>query len=130
MLWILEKPPTKNPGEVHYTLIIDTFFPYANSQKPVIAVNNSLPGPLLEAYDDETFVIRVINRLTVPSTMHWHGLRQFGTQDMDGTVGVTQCAIPPNHEMIYRFKADPPGTAWYHGHLLEQYSDGLCMVRW
>lgn len=118
-------PLKRNPGEVHYTLIIDTVYPYSKSQKPVIAANYSSPGPLLEAYDDETFVIRVINRLNVPSTMHWHGMRQFGTQDMDGAVGLTQCAIPPKGEMIYRFKADPPGTAWYHGHLLEQYSDGL-----
>ncbi len=67
----------------------------------------------------------MINRLDVPSTVHWHGIRQLGTPDMDGAVGVTQCAIPPHREMIYRFKAEPAGTTWYHGHLLEQYTDGL-----
>ena len=49
----------------------------------------------------------------------------MGTPDMDGAVGVTQCAIPPNYEMTYRFNATPAGTTWYHGHLLEQYTDGL-----
>jgi iron transport multicopper oxidase len=44
---------------------------------------------------------------------------------MDGTVGLTQCAIPPQNEMIYNFMAEPAGTTWYHGHLLEQYTDGL-----
>ncbi len=67
----------------------------------------------------------MINRLDVPSTIHWHGMKQQGTPDMDGAVGVTQCAIPPRHEMIYRFNATPAGTTWYHGHLLEQYTDGL-----
>ncbi|UJR07071.1 hypothetical protein I4U23_011359 [Adineta vaga] len=113
------------PGEVHQTLIIDTIFPYPTSRKPIISVNYAFPGPLLEAYEGDTFIIRVINRLKVPSTIHWHGMRQIGTQDMDGAVGLTQCAIPPNYEMIYKFKAEPAGTTWYHGHLLEQYTDGL-----
>jgi iron transport multicopper oxidase len=50
---------------------------------------------------------------------------QRGTPEMDGSVGITQCAIPPRREMIYKFKAEPAGTTWYHGHLLEQYTDGL-----
>ena len=80
---------------------------------------------MLEAYEGDTFVIRVINRLNVPSTMHWHGIRQLGTPDMDGAVGITQCAIPPHYEQTYKFKAEPAGTLWYHGDLLEQYTDGL-----
>ncbi|UJR10980.1 hypothetical protein I4U23_015165 [Adineta vaga] len=114
-----------NDGEVHLTLIIDTFRPYSTSDKPIVSANYSYPGPLIEAYENDTLIIRVINRLNVPSTMHWHGIRQINTPDMDGAVGVTQCAIPPNHELIYKFKANPVGTFWYHGHLLEQYTDGL-----
>ncbi len=87
-----------SPREVHQTLIIDQIFPYPSSQKPIISANHSFPGPLLEAYEGDTFVIRVINRLDVPTTVHWHGIQQLGTPDMDGAVGVTQCAIPPNHE--------------------------------
>ena len=120
-----EAVPTTGPVEVHQTLIIDTILPYSKSRKPIISANYSFPGPLLEAYEGDTFVIRVINRLDQPTTMHWHGARQLGTPDMDGAVGVTQCAIPPKHELIYRFKAEPAGTLWYHGHLLEQYTDGL-----
>ena len=90
-----------------------------------MAANYSSPGPLLEAYEGDTFVIRVINRLSVPTTLHWHGILQLDTPDMDGAIGLTQCAIPPNAEMIYTFQAQPAGTTWYHGHLLEQYTDGL-----
>lgn len=114
-----------SPGEVHQTLIIDQIFPYSTSRKPIFSANYSFPGPLLEAYEGDIFVIRVINRLDVPSTIHWHGMKQQGTPDMDGAVGVTQCAIPPRYEVIYRFNATPAGTTWYHGHLLEQYTDGL-----
>jgi iron transport multicopper oxidase len=70
-------------------------------------------------------VISVTNKLDVPSTMHWHGILQRYTPDMDGAVGVSQCAIPPNYTMVYTFTATPAGTTWYHGHLLEQYTDGL-----
>jgi iron transport multicopper oxidase len=112
-------------AEVHQTLIIDTIFPYRTSLKPIISANYSFPGPLIEAYEGDTLVIRVINQLRTPSTIHWHGMYQSGTPGMDGAVGLTQCAIPPRSEMIYKFKAEPAGTNWYHGHLLEQYTDGL-----
>ena len=113
------------PGEIHQTLIIDKIFPYAKSDKPVLAANYSSPGPSIEAFEGDTLVIIVINRLDVPSTIHWHGMKQAGTPGMDGAVGVTQCAIPPKSQMTYRFKAEPAGTSWYHGHILEQYTDGL-----
>ena len=37
----------------------------------------------------------------------------------------TQCTIPRGGEFTYSFKADSAGTAWYHGHWFEQYTDGL-----
>ncbi|CAF1155860.1 unnamed protein product [Adineta ricciae] len=114
-----------NPVEIHQTLIIDKIYPYPQSIKPMIVANYSFPGPMIEAYEGDTLIIRVINRLSAPTTLHWHGLFQNRTPGMDGAVGVSQCAIPPNAEMIYTFKAEPAGTSWYHGHLLEQYTDGL-----
>ena len=56
--------------------------------------------------------------------MHWHGLFQNGTNQMDGPVGVTQCNIPPGHRMTYDFTVDQPGTYWYHSHTRGQYPDG------
>ncbi|CAF2695549.1 unnamed protein product [Rotaria sp. Silwood2] len=112
-------------ANVYQTLYIDKILPYPESSKPVISANSSFPGPLIEAYHGDTLVIKVINRLSVATTMHWHGLYQIGTPDMDGAVGATQCAIPPGGNFTYIFKADPPGTAWYHGHMFEQYTDGL-----
>ena len=121
----LDASPPTQPRTVYYTLIIDEVYPYSQSRKPVLCVNHSFPGPLVEAYEGDTFVIDVWNRLNVPSTLHWHGMRQGGTPDMDGAVGVTQCAIPPGYKTTYKFEANPAGTFWYHGHLLEQYIDGL-----
>jgi iron transport multicopper oxidase len=112
-------------AKVHQTLIIDTIFPYQTSNKPILSANYSFPGPPIEVYEGDTLVIRVINRLNAPTTIHWHGIYQTYTPGMDGAVGVSQCAIPPRGEMTYNFTATPAGTTWYHGHVLEQYTDGL-----
>ena len=46
---------------------------------------------------------------------------------MDGTAGVTQDAVPPGGEFVYRFRATHPGTFWYHSHQVthEQVERGL-----
>ncbi|TFY63588.1 hypothetical protein EVG20_g6257 [Dentipellis fragilis] len=79
----------------------------------------------------DTFLINVINELTDPTmltstSVHWHGLFQHGTNDMDGVSFVTQCPIPSNDSFQYHFSAtDQAGTFWYHSHLATQYCDGL-----
>ncbi|CAF1192475.1 unnamed protein product [Adineta steineri] len=121
----LEPVSFHNCTDVDFTLILEYIFPYPQSKKPVIGINGTSPGPTIDVYENETVCIRVINKLDVPSAIHWHGVRQLGTPDMDGATGLSQCAIPPGHEMIYKFQATPAGTTWYHGHLLEQLTDGL-----
>lgn len=59
------------------------------------------------------------------TTVHWHGIRQNGTLEMDGVNAVTQCPIAPNDEFTYRFQAVQYGTSWYHSHYSLQYGDGL-----
>jgi FtsP/CotA-like multicopper oxidase with cupredoxin domain len=49
-----------------------------------------------------------------------------GTNWMDGTVGVTQCAIAPGTKFTYEFNiTGQSGTYFYHGHHGVQSSDGL-----
>ena len=59
------------------------------------------------------------------TTIHWHGIRQNGTLEMDGVNGVTQCPIAPKDYFTYKFKATQYGTSWYHSHYSLQYGDGL-----
>ena len=59
------------------------------------------------------------------TTVHWHGIRQNGTLEMDGVNAVTQCPIAPGDHFTYRFKAIQYGTSWYHSHYSLQYGDGL-----
>ncbi|GMF23384.1 unnamed protein product [Phytophthora lilii] len=69
--------------------------------------------------------VHVTNKLTEQTCIHWHGLRQFGTQEMDGVSGITQCQIQPNVTAIYRFQPDKCGSFWFHGHEEVQYAFGL-----
>lgn len=76
--------------------------------------------------EGDTLVIDVHNHLTNSTSLHWHGFLQNGTNFMDGTVGVTNCGIPPGASFRYEFKADGlRGTYWYHPHLSTQRVDGM-----
>ncbi|RLN59760.1 hypothetical protein BBJ28_00024849 [Nothophytophthora sp. Chile5] len=69
--------------------------------------------------------VRVTNELYESTCLHWHGLKQLGTQEMDGMSGVTQCYIEPNSTAVYRFTPDKAGTFWWHSHHHTQYAFGL-----
>jgi len=56
----------------------------------VYLINGQQPGPLIEAEEGDDLEVFVNNQLSVETTIHWHGLLQTGTPDMDGVPGVTQ----------------------------------------
>ena len=47
-------------------------------------------------------------------TLHWHGYDVPAGED--GVPGLTQDAVRPRQEFVYRFLADQVGTYWYHTH--------------
>ncbi|KAF1982892.1 multicopper oxidase [Aulographum hederae CBS 113979] len=94
--------------------------------RPVQGINGQWPIPMIEANVGDRIVVHVVNNLGNQSTsLHFHGMYQQGTAGSDGSVGVTQCPIPPGSSYTYTFIANPPGTHWYHSHDRGQYPDGL-----
>lgn len=74
----------------------------------------------------QTLHITVKNDMTDNGTsIHWHGIRQLNSMEMDGVNGVTQCPIAPGEEFTYVFNATQYGSSWYHSHYSVQYADGL-----
>jgi FtsP/CotA-like multicopper oxidase with cupredoxin domain len=59
------------------------------------------------------------------TSIHWHGIRQFGEGNQDGANGVTECPIPPGHMKTYDFHVTQYGTSWYHSHYSNQYGNGV-----
>ncbi len=51
----------------------------------------------------EEFSLRVVNELTEPTAVHWHGVRL--TNAMDGAPPLTQAPIAPGESFDYRFRA-------------------------
>jgi multicopper oxidase len=94
-------------------------------RREVLAYNNQLPGPLLRLKLGARARIRLENRLAVPTSIHWHGLRQAGTPSMDGVENVSREPVAPGESFVYDFVAEPAGTHWYHSHAGVQYGDGL-----
>lgn len=94
--------------------------------RPMLLVNNQFPGPLIRVNEGDTIVVHIDNRATNATSFHWHGIYQNGTPHMDGTVGITQCPIPPGGKFTYEFTVDnQSGTYWWHAHQSAQSSDGL-----
>ncbi|ETS82585.1 hypothetical protein PFICI_04461 [Pestalotiopsis fici W106-1] len=96
-------------------------------QKPMILVNGQSPGPLIEANIGDTIRVQVNNMMTnLSTTIHWHGINQYGSAWMDGVAGVSQCGIPPGENFTYEFVVkNQRGTFWWHAHLGVQYTDGV-----
>ncbi|KAH8705516.1 Cupredoxin [Talaromyces proteolyticus] len=71
--------------------------------RPVYLINGQQPGPLIEVDEGDELEVFVTNNLAVENTIHWHGLFQHRTPEMDGVPGVTQYPIPPGGNFTYRF---------------------------
>jgi FtsP/CotA-like multicopper oxidase with cupredoxin domain len=88
--------------------------------------NGQLPGPVIRVKEGDTLRVKVVNDLgDVPTSVHWHGMHQPGTWQMDGVEAVSRPPIPAGSEFIYEFQATPAGTHWYHSHVGTQYGNGL-----
>ncbi|KAM7217794.1 putative iron transport multicopper oxidase FET3 [Rhypophila decipiens] len=94
--------------------------------RPVIGVNGQWPCPKIEATVGDTVIVNLNNKLGNQTTgIHFHGINQISTSDMDGPSGVTQCPVPPGSSVKYQWVADTAGSYWYHSHNMGQYPDGL-----
>jgi len=85
-------------------------------------VNGQLPGPTLRWREGSTVTLRVTNRLAVPTSIHWHGIRL--PADMDGVPGFSFEGIAPGETFTYRFPVKQSGTYWYHSHSGFQEQNG------
>jgi len=76
--------------------------------------NGQLPGPEIRASEGDLLRITLRNNLSVPTTIHWHGIHL--RPEMDGPAGLNQAAVNPGDEFVYEFVATPGGSRWYHSH--------------
>jgi L-ascorbate oxidase len=91
-----------------------------------LSVNFELPAPAIQVCKDDIVAVDVMNEAAgIATSIHWHGMKQVGTQFNDGVPYLTQCPIPYDSQFRYIFRADDVGTHLYHSHSGNQKSDGL-----
>lgn len=72
--------------------------------RPVIGINGQWPCPQVDVNMGDRVIFNIYNGLGNQSTsMHWHGIHQRGTTEMDGSSGTNQCPIAPGVSFTYDF---------------------------
>ena len=87
-----------------------------------IAVNGSVPGPLLRLKEGQDVRIDVTNNLGEDTSIHWHGL--LLPFHFDGVPGVSFPGIKPGETFTYEFPIRQSGTYWWHSHSGLQEQEG------
>ena len=87
-----------------------------------IGYNGASPGPVLRFKEGEDVTINVTNNLSVPTSIHWHGL--ILPFEQDGVPGISYSGIEPGETFTYRFPIVQSGTYWFHSHTGFQEPDG------
>jgi suppressor of ftsI len=90
---------------------------------PGFGYNGQIPGPILEAAEGSRIHVDFANRTSLPTAVHWHGLRLENAYD--GVPGVTQPPIEAGGRFHYRIDLPDEGTFWYHPHLHEVIAKDL-----
>ena len=93
--------------------------------RPVTAtgINGLIPAPILRWREGDIVTLAVTNRVSEPSSIHWHGVRT--PAPMDGVPGLSFNGIAPGESFVYRFPVRQSGTYWYHSHSMFQEQTGV-----
>ena len=91
--------------------------------RTAIGINGQVPAPILKWREGDTVTLAVTNRLSEPTSIHWHGIRT--PSPMDGVPGLSFAGIAPGETFTYRFPVHQSGTYWYHSHSGFQEQSGL-----
>ena len=109
--------PTRRVGNrVEYDLeIARKDFEVDGRPTRAIALNGTVPGPLIRLQEGEEVVLRYHNTLDETSSIHWHGL--LIPNQYDGVPEVNYPGVPPGETFeAGPFEVRQYGTYWYHSH--------------
>jgi len=89
-------------------------FATGNRSGHAVAVNGTIPGPLVRLREGQQARLHVTNTLAEDSSIHWHGL--LVPFQFDGVPGVSFPGIRPGERFTYDFPIRQSGTYWWHSH--------------
>ncbi|KAH8685762.1 Cupredoxin [Tricladium varicosporioides] len=121
-----DEAPDTGVTREYYLELVNTTASLDGVSRNVLLVNGTFPGPTLFADWGDTVVVTLYNGLTNNGTgLHFHGIRQNYTNQMDGVPSITQCPTAPGDTITYTWKATQYGTTWYHSHFELQAWEGV-----
>ena len=88
--------------------------------------NGRINSTVIEAVEGERVRIYVTNRLSVATSVHWHGI--YLPAGMDGVGGLSQPYIKPGETFRYEWTLRQHGTFMYHSHHDEMTQMGMGMI--
>jgi len=83
----------------------------AGGETEIFGFDGVTPGPALRYKQGDELAVRLVNKLDLPASIHWHGMR--GDNAMDGVAPLTQSAIAPGGSFDYRRKLNDNGLFCY-----------------
>ena len=111
---IAAKTPQTLSGE-DIRLTVDKLpFPVDGKMGHAVAINGSVPAPLIRLKEGQNVRLTVDNRLDEDTSIHWHGL--IVPFQMDGVPGISFPGIRAGTSFTYEFPIRQSGTYWYHSH--------------
>lgn len=127
-VWAVARPGQAGDQGVlagtQFDLTIDSLaVNFSGRERTAMAINGSIPGPLLRWREGDTVTLRVHNRLPQDTSIHWHGI--LLPANMDGVPGFSFAGIAPDGMYEYRFRVKQSGTYWYHSHSAFQEQLGV-----
>jgi FtsP/CotA-like multicopper oxidase with cupredoxin domain len=89
-----------------------------NQSYSVPTINGEFPAPVIRVVQEDVVEIAITNNAASATSVHFHGIRQYGTPEADGVADITQLAIQPGQSYVHRFQIrNQVGTYFYHAHV-------------
>ncbi len=78
------------------------------------AYNGQVPGPQIRVREGDRVRVKLVNRLSQSTAIHFHGLEL--PNDQDGVPFITQPPVKPGESYTYEFTVPNAGSHMYHSH--------------
>jgi CopA family copper-resistance protein len=101
-------------GEEIRLRVAETMFNVDGRQAHALALNGTIPAPLIRLREGQNVRLIVENTLDEDTSIHWHGL--IVPFQMDGVPGISFPGIKARSTFTYEFPLKQSGTYWYHSH--------------
>ncbi|MDB5210936.1 MAG: copper oxidase [Sediminibacterium sp.] len=108
---------------IYHLYITDTMVNYTGKTRPAMAINGSIPAPVLDFTEGDTAEIYVHNNSMMETSIHWHGL--ILPNKYDGVSYLTTAPITMGQTHYYTFPIKQNGSYWYHSHTMMQQQSGM-----